>query len=53
MSLLRWMGVTPQASHPQGRGNGQAQAASKALDESQIGAADAKRFGLENVRDVS
>ncbi|PVG01705.1 cysteine proteinase [Serendipita vermifera] len=48
MSLLRWMGVTPQTSNPQGRGNGQPQAASKALEGSQIGAADAKRFGLEN-----
>ncbi|KAG8810853.1 hypothetical protein FRC19_004281 [Serendipita sp. 401] len=52
MPILRWIGVNPQAStssnHP--RLNPQPTTSLKAADEAGASSADAKRFGLENVR---
>jgi len=49
MSLLRWIGVSQQPS-AQNRGNAQSQSLDKTLEAVAVSSADAKRFGLENVR---
>ncbi|KIM32495.1 hypothetical protein M408DRAFT_327043 [Serendipita vermifera MAFF 305830] len=47
MSLLRWMGVSQQAS-TQNRGTAQSTSGDKSLGTTAVSSADAKRFGLEN-----